>query len=62
MDRLLKAVSIILGESQAGNLSHNWLMRMLMQLAAPPLDLTKDRYVILAEFIHLCAEIFTIKI
>lgn len=30
VDRLLKSANRIFGDSQAENLSHNWLMRMLM--------------------------------
>ena len=42
VDRLLKSANRIFGNSQAESLSHNWLMRMLMQLVTPPLDLTRD--------------------
>lgn len=44
VDRLLKAASRILGDSQMESLSLcNWLMRMLTQCVAPLFGLTKDR-------------------
>jgi hypothetical protein len=54
VDRLLKAASRILGDSQKEILSlRNWLMRMLTQHVEKLFSHTKD----LAGYICLCAEI-----